>query len=370
MQPSSWVEVSRSALAHNLAALRSLCGTATRLAPVVKANAYGHGLRLCAEAFVAAGADALCTNDLAEAAAVVDLGRPVLVLGPTSPADADEIATLGCEPTMTSLSQLHALARAGIRSGRPVPVHVKLETGTNRQGLPEPEARALVDLALRTEGVRLAGVSTHLADVEDETEHTFAQVQLARFEAAFAGLPAGVLRHCAASAAHLLFARARFDLVRPGIACFGLWPSPETRIASEIVHGAALELRPALTWKTRIAEVKDAARGDYVGYGRSLRLSRPSRIAVLPVGYYDGYDRRLSNTGAVLVRGQRAPVAGRVCMNLLMIDVTGIDGVVPGDEVVLLGGAVDADALAAAMGTINYEVVSRIHERLLRVAVA
>ena len=185
-----------------------------------------------------------------------------------------------------------------------------------------------------------------------------------------ARLAPDVLRHCASSAAHLLFPAARLDLVRPGIACYGMWPSEETRIASAIVNGDALQLRPAMRWCTRVVQVKRALRGEYVGYGRTLRLARDSVIAVLPVGYYDGYDRRLSGGAWALVRGRRVPVAGRICMNMCMLDVTGVPGVAAGEVVTLLGSdgdeRVSAEELARMAGTINYEITTRVHERLPR----
>ncbi len=369
MDPS-WIEISRSALAHNLTVLKSLAGAA-RVAAVVKANAYGHGLALCGRLFAEAGADLLAVNDVAEVAPLRDLGTPIYVLGPTFAEQAAEIAALGCHVVTSSPSHSDAMAAAGRAAGVQVPVHIKVETGTNRQGLDPSEARLLADHVQATDGVRLAGIATHLADVEDHTEHTFARVQLDRFEAAFPTLPEGAWRHCASTAAHLVVPRSRYDMVRPGIGCYGLWPSRETRISSDILHGGAVSLQPALTWKTRVAVLKLAPIGGYVGYGRTERLSRATRIAVLPIGYYDGYDRLLSGKGQVLVGGQRAPVVGRVCMNMTMVDVTGIDGVAVGDEVVLLGiqgaASVTADEIAGWTGTINYEVTTRIHERLPRV---
>ena len=374
MDAPSWLEISRGALEHNYTVLRQLAAPETRLAPVVKANAYGHGLRLCAEVFARLGADLLCVNEVREARAIADLGVPIYVLGPTRPDEAKAIAEVGCEVVVSSPEHVQALGEAARGAGRTLGVHIKVETGTNRQGLDPKDARALAARAASTPGLRLAGMCTHLADVEDETEHTFARVQLQRFADATTGLPDGARRHCASSAAHLLFPEARFEMVRPGIACYGMWPSVETRIATEIVHGAGIELRPALTWKTRLAQVKSASLGDYVGYGRSVRLGRASRIAVLPVGYYDGFDRRLSGCGTTLVNGRICPVMGRICMNMCMIDVTEATSAAAGDEVVLLGAQHDlrisAESMAARVGTINYEITTRIHERLPRVLVA
>ena len=372
MRSSSWVEVSAEALRHNLRALTSMLAPGTLMAPVVKANAYGHGLALASQIFSSAGADWFCVNDLDEAETLgqLDLGRPVYVVGPTMAEHAARTAKLGCDVVCSTEDHLRALSEHAAAMGSQVGVHIKVDTGTHRQGARPAEARRLAALADTLPGLRLAGITTHFADVEDETQHTFAQVQLERFNLAAAGLPTSALRHCASSAAHLLLSAARFDLVRPGIACYGLWPSRETRIAAELVHGESLELRAALTWKTRIVQIHEAPKGEYVGYGRTLRLGRPSRIALLPVGYYDGYDRGLSGTGEVAINGQRAPLAGRVCMNMCMVDTTDLEEVRVGDEVTLLGpGGPTAEELAAWLDTINYEVVTRIHERIPRVKV-
>lgn len=371
---ASWIEVSRSALEHNLRVLRQLAGPAL-VAPVVKANAYGHGLRLCAEAYASHGVTMLCVNELAEAESLADVDVDVYVLGPTLADNAPRVAAAGCHVLCASVADAQALGRAGAALGVEVPVHVKVETGTNRQGLPPDQARTLMRLVEGSSGMRLAGVATHLADVEDETEHTFARVQLNRFQAACEGLSPGVLRHCASSAAQMLFPDARLDMVRPGIASYGLWPSEATRIASAIVNGDELVLRPVLSWRTRIVQIKHAPRGGYVGYGRTVRLARDTTIGVLPVGYFDGYDRRLSGVGSALVRGRRVKLLGRVCMNMCMVDVTDLAGrdgigVEVGDTVTLLGvdgdERIPAEELASLVGTIHYEITTRIHGRLPR----
>jgi alanine racemase len=369
---ASWVEISRSALVHNLTVLRELAGTAA-LAPVVKANAYGHGLRFCAETFTEQGVDMLCVNELSEAEQLSDLAVPIYVLGPTTTAEASRVAELGCHVVCQSMEQLRALALAAQAQGPTISVHVKVETGTNRQGASAELARAMVAWATSSEGLHVAGVTTHLADVEDETQHNFARLQLERFAAATDDLPSAIVRHVASSAAHILLPESRYGLVRPGLACYGMWPSEETQIASRLVHGEAVQLRSALSWKTRLVSINPARLGEYVGYGRTVRLARNSRLGLLPVGYYDGYDRQLSGRGTVLLRGQRAPILGRVCMNMCLIDVSDVHGANVGDEVVLIGAQgqerIRASDMARWADTINYEVTTRIHPRLIRVGV-
>jgi alanine racemase len=222
------------------------------------------------------------------------------------------------------------------------------------------------------------GATPHFANLEDTTDHRFARGQIERFDHALellraAGAPVAV-RHAACSAAALLFARTHLDLARIGLSLYGQWPSRETYVACLEKEGRpTVELRPALTWKTRVAQVKEVPEGAFVGYGCTFRTTRASRLAVLPVGYHEGYDRRLSGVAHVLVRGRRAPVRGRICMNMCMVDVTDVPGVAQEDEVVLLGSQgeerVGADQVAAWCGTISYEILSRIHPSLPRLVV-
>jgi alanine racemase len=372
----TWIEVSRSALLHNLETLRRHSGGAL-VAPVIKANAYGHGLELVAGVLAAAGVPRLCLNELEEASRLRALGLtlPLYVLGPTLPSDSPRVAALGCEVVVSSWAQLTALSAAGAAVGRPIGVHLKVETGTHRQGVPPAEIRSHLERLPELPGVRLVGLTTHLADVEDETESSFARVQLAAFDEVAASLPPGVLRHVAASAGELLIPEARYDMVRPGIALYGLWPSEKTRIASELLGertatAPPIELKPAMRWMTRVMQLRDAEKGAWVGYGRTSRLARATRLALLPVGYYDGWDRGLSGQGVVAIRGRLAPVVGRVAMNMTVVDVTDLP-VAEGDPVLLLGPDHDettADRVAERLGTIHYEVTTRIearHPRLL-----
>ncbi len=376
----TWCEVSREALHNNLLEFRRLVGPKCRLAPVVKANAYGHGLEIAAQVFAQAGADALCVHDLWEAqrvrAAGVDL--PVVVLGLLPPWQAEEAVALGgIEVTVCDEAVVEALERAGEAARRTIGVFIKFESGTNRQGLRLPMAIALAQRVAAKKWVRLLGLSMHFADIEDTTDHTFARGQLARFlEAVEALRRVGVevqYRSAGNSAATILWPEAHMEMVRVGIGAYGMWPSTETFVAAALTQRERVSLRPALTWKTYVAQVKDVPAGEFIGYGRTYRTTHPTRIAVLPVGYYDGYDRGVSNVAYVLVRGRRAQVRGRVCMNLIMVDVTDVPGVAPGDQVVLLGSdgeeAITAERFAQWAGTINYEVTTRIAETIPRILV-
>ena len=299
------------------------------------------------------------------------------MLGHVPPEGFEAAAEHGLQLTIYDPEDRPRLEAAAARTGRPLHVHLKLETGTHRQGLPEDTLFELAREIASTRGLELAGLSTHFADIEDTTDHGFASGQIELFERAAARLDAAGLRprmlHAACSAAAILFPRTHLDVARAGIGLYGLWPSRETLVSARERALAEIDLRPVMTWKTRVAQVKDVPAGGYVGYGRTFRTTRPSRIAVLPLGYYEGYPRSLSGRAHVLVRGCRAPVVGRICMNMTMIDVTDIEGVRAGDEAVLLGRSGDelirAEDLANWAGTIHYEIVSRVYPSLPRIPV-
>jgi alanine racemase len=289
----------------------------------------------------------------------------------------EEVAEHDLRPVVYNLESLGPLDEAGRKRGRPVALHLKLETGTHRQGIASDELERFVACIAEAEGLVLEGVSTHFANIEDSTDHSYAKLQIDRFSELaerVQRLTGGALmRHAACSAATLLFRRTHLDLARVGISLYGLWPSRETYVSALERGRPAPELRPVLTWKTRVAQIKSVDEGSFVGYGCTYRTTRPTRIAVLPVGYHEGYDRGLSGVAHVLIRGRRAPIRGRVCMNMCMVDVTDVPDAGLEDEVVLLGSQgperISAEQLAAWCGTISYEVAARIHPSLPRVVV-
>ena len=356
---SCWVELNRKNLAHNVGIFRTLIGDARLLAAVVKSDAYGHGMVGVARTALEAGVDWLHVFSVAEGVSLRAAGvdAPVLVLGPAFETEVAPALDAGLRLTVADAHSAKMVAEARIRGK----VHLKLETGTNRQGLRPAEVPDVVAI-LSGAGVVVEGAYTHYADIEDTTDHSFANDQLERFRAAISTLRL-TLPHTACSAAAILFPDTYFKMVRVGIALYGLWPSAETRVSAQMYGRNTLDLAPVMTWKTRVSQIKTVPAGEYIGYGRTYRCTRDSRVAILPVGYADGYPRALSNVGHVLIHGMRAPVRGRICMNLSMVDVTDIPQAAHGDEVVLLGKQgseqVTADALAKLAGTINYEIVTR-----------
>jgi alanine racemase len=373
----NWVEIDAGALRNNIAEFKRRLDTNTRLGAVVKSNAYGHGMIEVARVAAERSADWLCVNNVDEGVALREAGLtlPILVMGYVPLNALGEVVARSLQPVVynpETLDRLDALASA---RGATVGVHVKVETGTHRQGVLERDVPKFIARLSEARALRLAGVTTHFANIEDTTSHDFAESQIGAFSRVAATIadlhPGPFLRHTACSAAVLLFNRTHLDLARVGIALYGLWPSKETYVSCLERGKPSLDLRPVLSWKTRIAQVKQVSEGGYVGYGCAWRATRATNIAVLPVGYYEGYDRELSGLAHVLVRGKRAPVRGRICMNMCMVDVTDIPGAALEDEVVLLGRQGDeritAEQVAAWAGTISYEIVSRIHPSLPRV---
>ncbi len=359
------ITVAAAALRTNVRRLRALAAPA-RYAAVVKGNAYGHGLVSTARALEPV-VDALCVYRADEAVTLRGAGVavPLLVLGPVEVRELDAVHATGAALTLWSEGAFRReLARVALRRGAPFPVHAKIDTGVTRLGLPaQRAARALGDYLAASE-LELLGVYTHLAAVE-ELESTYTLAQLERFEAALAPAASelarrGVLRHAAASAAAMLFPHLRLDMIRAGIATYGIWPSAKTRLAA----GGRIELEPALAWTTQLVVIREVDAGQAVGYGCSFVTARPSRIGVLPIGYAEGLPRALSNAGTALVGGRRVPFVGRICMNMSFIDVTDVGSSTTGSRVTLIGrdGAEsqDANELAAAAGTIGYELVARL----------
>jgi alanine racemase len=253
-------------------------------------------------------------------------------------------------------------------------IHIKIETGTMRQGLTVGDnLDAFVRLTQTIPSVRIEGVYTHFANIEDTTDPSFAMNQLKLYEKAIAQLKrSGIvpdIRHSAASAGAILYPQTQFDLIRFGMSLYGHWSSKETKV-SAAYRSKSLSFTPAMTWKTVIAQVKDAKKNSAVSYGLTERVSRDSKIAVLPVGYWDGFPRSLSSVGHVLVRGHRCKVTGRVCMNMMMVDVTDVPGAKLEDEVVLIGSqgseTISAEELAGWAGTIQYEFLTRINPLIER----
>lgn len=361
------------ALRHNLAQVRRLAG-AREVIAIVKADAYGHGAVPVARALAAEGVTRFGVALVEEGRALREAGirGEVLVLGGFVEDQAAEIVELGLTATIFHAGHADALNAAARRAGRAAPVHAKIDTGMGRLGFSPDAAPDAVAALARSAFLRLEGLMTHFADA-DLADPAYAREQVARFDAVAETVRrAGVripIRHAANSAAVMAASSWRsamggplYDAVRPGLMLYGARPGPAV--------GAGVDLRPVLSLTTRILLLKRVPPGTPISYGRTFVTRRESVIAVLPIGYADGYPRALSNAGRVLVRGRAAPVVGRVCMDLTMVDVTDVPGAAEGDEAVVIGAqgaaAITVEEVAAGAGTIAYEILCGIGPRVPR----
>jgi len=373
--PAQWIELDSAALIQNLGIFRSVLSTDTLLLGVVKANAYGHGFAEIAT-IAADHLDWFGVHSADEARDLRRVGvkRPILVMGY---APERELLDLDGDIHLlvSSISALESIAEYRDRSGVPLPIHLKIDTGAKRQGVPISAIEGMVGSAAK-HGLEVVGLATHFANIEDTLEHEFARAQLERFHEAIertTRLTGGPLPfvHAACSAASLLFRETDFSMARVGISMYGHWPSRETKLSWILAHGGdGIRLRPVLSWRSVVGQLQRVEKGESVGYGRTWTALRDTMLGVIPVGYADGYPRVLGNRSRVGIRGRAAPVVGRVCMNIFMIDVTDIADVDVGDEVTLVGSdgeiSITAEDLAVLCGTINYEFLARLSPAIPR----
>jgi alanine racemase len=367
--------VDLAAIRGNLSAITTFLAASSGTRPpsviaVVKANAYGHGAAEVGLALEDAGAAMLACADIEEGTVLREAGirAPILVFGALSVSDLDGIFTYGLTPTISTPSAARALQAAAAKHDVRLHCHLKIDTGMNRLGFRHDNLRRTLPEVASSANLRIDAVYTHFATADNPDHPAFAE-QRGHFEAAVAALPEiGIpvrTRHAANSAALLRDERVWFDFVRPGLLLYGVVPPP---LAS------TLPLRPALSLHSRIVAVKGLRAGEAAGYGLTTPMDRPASIAIVPAGYADGLDLRLAGRGSMLVRGRRAPVVGSVCMDVTMLDVTGME-VAPGDEVVIIGeqpgehgtASVTVREMAAAIGTIPYELLCRVGSRIERV---
>jgi len=367
----TWVEIDLSAIGNNTRQVKALVGPSVRVLASLKADAYGHGALKVARTVLHNGASMLGVATVSEATPLREAGinAPILVFGYVPLWQMREAVRLDLSITLYSGESARALSRAAQALKKTVKVHVKVDSGMGRLGICAEQVEDILALIREIKslpGLELEGMFTHFA-MADSHDLTHARLQLSRFQQVLQAVEAAHLRppivHAANSAAMLNLPEARFDMVRPGIALYGLDPSPDTRLPQGF--------RPALSFKTTVAQVKDIPAGECISYGCAYITERPTRVAVLPVGYADGFRRGPTNWGSVLIHGQQAPILGRVCMDQCMVDVTHIPHVRMGDEVVLIGkqghATLTAGQVADRLGTINYEVVSEILARVPRV---
>ena len=361
-------EIDLKAISHNIKELKSLTASGTRLLAAVKAEAYGHGLIPVAQTAVSSGADMLGVARIEEAIRLRDAGieAPVLILGYTDPRFIKELVDYNLTQTVFSEHMAEEYARAVTAGEKQLSVHLKVDTGMGRLGFMHGllNKEIVID---RLRNFHVEGIFTHFSKA-DEKDKRFTKKQLNAFLDVITALEAhGIappIRHAANSASLIDMPESHMDMIRPGISIYGLYPSAE-------VHKGNVHLKPAMQIKSRIIQVKDVPEGYTVSYGGTWTAERKTRIATVPIGYGDGFSRSLSSRGMMLVCGRRAPIAGRVCMDLTMLDVGHIPEAAMGSEIVVLGrqekDEISADEIAETIGTINYEIVTAVTGRVPRV---
>jgi len=360
--------IALGALAHNLGQVRRRLEPSCQIIAIVKADAYGHGATTIAQTLEALAVARFGVATLDEGIALRQAGirTPILVLAGAYPDQVDQFFDNSLTPVIHALESLAKLDLAVHSRKKALNVHLKIDTGMGRIGLLAAEVDSWLPKIKKLKALKIEGVFSHFSHAEN-VEGSYTTRQLRIFKTVVERLRAeGIapsLVHLANSAATITLPAAYFDMVRPGLMLYGIYPS--AAMASQIC------LKPVLSWKTRILQLKKVPAGSSISYGQTFVTKRDSLIATLPMGYADGYSRLLSNRGEVLVNGKRAPVAGRVCMDLTMIDVTDIEKIQPGDEVVLLGrqgdAEISADEMAAWTNTISYEILTSISNRVPRI---
>ncbi len=364
----SWAQIDLKALAKNISEIKGLVGPNVGLLQVVKADGYGHGALQVAKVALSNGAYGLGVANAEEGIALRlgGIDAPILILSPSLPAEVPEIVEYSLTPSLSDTIILSPLSEEAKRMGKEVSVHIEVDTGMGRAGVRPEETSQLAKKVLSSEGLKLEGIFSHFASA-DLVDREFSHHQLERFKATIKALrDAGItipLKHMANSAAILEFPDSYFNLVRPGLLSYGLYPSEKVK--------RKIEVKPALSFKTKVAQIKEIPPGESVSYGRTWKAKVPSKVAVIPVGYGDGYGFLLSNKGEVLVKGERAPIVGRVTMDLTMVDITNIPGVGVEEEVTIIGRdgeeEITADEVAQRAGSLSYEVLCLIGKRAPRI---
>lgn len=362
-----WVEIDQKAIRSNIKVFRKLLTPKTKLWSVVKSNAYGHGIFDFTREAKKAGVDGFCVDSVIEGLKLRKQGitGSILVLGPTLPGLLKRAKEAKLTLTLSSKEMIERFAKA-----KDMPdVHLKVDTGMRRQGVYLRGLKSLL-LVIKRANVPLKGIYTHFASSKDLNYPTFTDLQFHEFKKAVkvardVGFK-NLIRHVSATGATLISDEYHLDAVRVGIGIYGLWPSREL----EAQRRREISLTPVLSWKAMVSEVKHASKGDYVGYDLTERLTKATQVAIIPIGYWHGFDRKLSSNGSVIIRNRRARVLGRVSMDLIAVD-AGREPVKAGDTAVLIGRKgtenIPASEMADLVGTTHYEIITRINPLIQRV---
>lgn len=368
MHRPTWVEIDLNALRHNLLAIKKWIGPQIKILGIVKADAYGHGDYEVSRVLLNNGVEMLGIAILEEGIQLRDKGikAPLLLLGGIFEEQIDTVIQYGLTPTIYDLKLAEILSKRAYYFNTIMKVHVYVDTGMGSIGVKHNKAVEFVKFAKNLKNLCIEGIYTHCSS-SDEKDSAFTNLQIKRFRDVLDALDASKacipLRHMANSGAILGYPEAYFNMVRPGLSLYGLYPSEDV--------SRDIGIRPVMSFKTRVIHIKDMKSGDVVGYGRTYRITKPTRVATLPLGYDDGYNRLLSNQGEVIIRSKKASIIGRVCMDQCFVDVTNIKDVSVGDEVVLYGSqaqeTIPIESIAKQLNTIPYEVTCSISKRVPRI---
>jgi alanine racemase len=366
-----WAEVDLSALRENLAWIRHRVVSDVKVITVVKADAYGHGLKPIATVLMQSGTDIFGVANLAEAQAIRSVGKgwPILMLGACLPHEIPAAVRDQVMPTISSIDEAEKFSTAAARFGQRLAVHVKVDTGMGRIGVKPHDALALLQKVAALPSLELQGIYTHFSSVEDDAPYSRGQLKvfsevLHMVKASGIEIP---IVHANNSGGLLFESRAMFNAIRPGLLVFGVLPPASRKMSSQLKHN----IRPALSWKCRVSFIKEVAKGTPLSYGRTFTARKSLRVATLTAGYGDGYLRAGSNRAHVLVGSQRCRVLGRITMDQILVDVSHVPEVRPGDEAVLIGAqgkeAITANELASWCNTVPWEILTAITYRVPRI---
>jgi len=365
----TWIEIDKKAIVHNYLVFRSLISKQTKLLGVVKSNAYGHNLVEFAKELEKLGVDYLAVDSVVEGMALrkAQIKIPILVLGYTLPVMIEKAVLNNLDISISNFDYFKEIKKLNLKKS--VNVHIKVDTGMHRHGFQEGDIKNVL-AEIKNRKIKVVGLYTHFASAKNPAFPKDTKKQIEIFDKwvrAFTKAGIRPICHAGATSGTILFPEAHFDMVRVGIGLYGIWPSSETKK----IAISKFKLQPVLSWKTIIGEINNIKAGERVGYDFTKKLKIDSKVAILPIGYWHGYPRALSNIGYVLVNGMRAKILGRICMDIIMIDVTGIKGVKVGDEVVIIGHdkkeEISVDDIATQLNASSYELITRINPLIKKI---
>jgi alanine racemase len=366
----TWVEIDKSAIKHNYNTFRAFISKTVKFMSVVKSNAYGHNLVDFAKEQEKLGADYLAVDSVVEGLALrkEEIKKPILVLGYTLPEMFSIAGENNIEVSISNFDYFTEINKLKLKT--PLKVHIKIDSGMHRHGFQVEEIKKVITEIKNSKNIEVVGLYTHFAAAKNPAFPKQTQNQINIFNTwreAFKKAEIKVITHTCATSGTIIFPEAHFDMVRVGIGLYGIWPSVETKA---FINNKFI-LKPVLSWKTLVAEIKEVKNGEKIGYDFTEKLEKNSRIAILPIGYWHGFPRALSAIGQVIINGQKAKILGRVCMDIVMVDVTHIKGVKVGDEVTIIGRdgstEVSVDDIAGLIEGSSYEIVTRINPLIKRI---